>query len=187
MTVAQSFQAVFELLRHVDEARGARHRECARLLSDLTPGLQAARIVERRLDRHLARRFNVFRYLRDDELGLSRVIADLLDPAGGHGQGTSFLEAMLDALPEARGRFGALRPTETKPIRVVTERWTTTGGRIDITVDIPTGTGRFCLAFENKPYAHDLERAVDEVPGLPAPELRSPLPVGLPAARPPPA
>ena len=158
MTIAQSFQAVCELLRHVDEAREARHKECARLLSDLTPRLQAARIVERRLDRHLARRFNVFRYLRDDELGLSRVIADLLDPAGEHGQGTSFLEAMLDALPEACGRFGALRPTATKPIRVMTERWTTTGGRIDITVDIPTATGRFCLAFENKPYAHDLNR-----------------------------
>ena len=156
MTIAQSFQPVVELLRRVDEARDARLRECARLLSDLTPRLQAARIVERRLDRHLARRFNVFGYLRDDELGLSGVIADLLDPAGEHGQGTSFLEAMLDALPEARGRFGVLRTTATRPIRVETERWTTTGGRIDITVDIPTGTSRYCLAFENKPYAHDL-------------------------------
>ena len=99
------------------------------------------------------------KYLREDELGRSRIISDLLDPDAEHGQGTKFLEAMLGVFPETRRRFGALRPTGTSPIRVVTERWTTTGGRIDITVDIPSATGRFCLAFENKPYAHDLPGA----------------------------
>ena len=38
-------------------------------------------------------------------------IADLLDPTAEHGQGASFLEAMLDALPETRGRFGTLDST----------------------------------------------------------------------------
>ena len=42
--------------------------------------------------------------------------------------------------PKRRGRFGTLRPTT--PIRVATERWTTTDGRIDITVDIPSAAGR---------------------------------------------
>ena len=129
-----------------------------RVLLKLTPRLQAAKTVERQLDRHLARRFNVFKYLREDELGLSRIIADLLDPTAEHGQGTTFLEAMLDAFPETRGRFGALGRKATSPIRVMKERWTTTGGRIDITVDIPSPTGRFGLAFENKPYASDQDR-----------------------------
>ena len=103
--------------------------------------------------------FNVFKYLREDELGLSRIIADLLDPTAEHGQGASFLEAILDALPETRGRFGKLRPTAptSDPIRVRTERRTMKGRFIDITVDIPSAEGRFCLAFENKPYAHDLD------------------------------
>lgn len=127
-----------------------------RLLSGLTPRLQVARTVERQRDRRVASRFNVFRYLRKDELGLSRIIADLLDPAAEHGQGPSFLEAMLEILPETRGRFNALRPTAANPIRVGTERPTETGGRIDITVDIPLGNDSFCLAFENKPYAQDL-------------------------------
>lgn len=147
--------SVRELLRHVDDDRQTRRAECVRLLLELTPRLQAAKVVERQLDRHLARRFNVFKYLREDELGLSRMIADLLDPTAEHGQGTTFLEAMLDALPETHGRFRGLRATATSSVEVMTERWTTTGGRIDITVDIPSGRGRFCLAFENKPYAHD--------------------------------
>jgi len=117
---------------------------------------------ERELDRQTARRFNVFKYLREDELGLSRVIADLLDPAAEHGQGTSFLEAMLDTLPETSGRFGALQLMATGPTTVVTERRIPTGGRIDITVDIPIGSKLFCLAFENKPYAGDSSGQVSE-------------------------
>ena len=151
---------VEELLRSVDDARQARQRECVRLLLKMTPRLQAAKSVERQLDRHLARRFNVFKYLRKNEIGLSRVIADMLDPRAEHGQGTSFLKAMLDAFPETHGRFGRLRATAANSIKVATERWTTTGRRIDITVDIPSETGRYCLAFENKPYAIDQDSQV---------------------------
>ena len=168
------------LLDDVDGIRRRRQRECVRLLQELTPHLHAARMVEGELDRHLARRFNTFRYIRDDELGLSRIIADLLDPVGEHGQGTIFLEAMLALLevaPEASdsgrprhtasgrgGRAatlerlaGRLGSTAADKIRVRQERGA--GGRfIDITVDIPTDDGHFCLAFENKPYAGDQHR-----------------------------
>ena len=181
-TTVPAADPVSELLHHLDDVRRARGEDSVRLLQELTPHLHAARAVERELDRHLARRFNVFRYLRDDELGLSRIIADLLDPTGEHGQGTTFLEAILELLgvaPEAgdsvrsghdlpggrtaaatwRERFARLRSTATDKIRVVQER----GGlpkrrRIDITVDIPTDDGPFCLAFENKPYADDQPR-----------------------------
>ena len=145
-----------ELLRHVGDAKRARQEQCRSFISHLTPRLQAVRTRERELDRQTARRFNAFKYLREDELGLSLMIADLLDPTAEHGQGTSFLKAMLDTLPETSGRFGALQATATSPINVVTERRIPNGGRIDITVDIPLGTKSFCLAFENKPYAHDL-------------------------------
>ena len=144
-----------ELLRHVGDASRARQEQCRSLISHLAPRLQAVRTRERDLDRHTARRFNAFKYLREDELGLSLMIADLLDPTAEHGQGTSFLKVMLDTLPETGGRFGALQTTATSPIKVVTERRIPNGGRIDITVDIPLGSRSFCLAFENKPYAHD--------------------------------
>lgn len=167
------------LLHHLDDVRQACNKASVRLLQNLTPHLHAAGAVERELDRHLARRFNIFRYLRDDELGLSRIVADLLDPTGEHGQGTTFLEAMIELLrvaPDAgdparsspvqsgerpaaltwKRHLDRLRSTATDKIRVVQER----GGlpkrrRIDITVDIPTDDGLFCLAFENKPYADD--------------------------------
>lgn len=120
---------------------------------ELAPALEAGRTLERELDRHLARCFNVFEYLRTDELGLSRMIADLLDPANEHGQGSTFLKAMLEVFPHTRERFQQLQLAPATPIPVRTEHVTTAGGRIDITVDLPDGDGFFCLAFENKPYA----------------------------------
>ena len=146
---------VSELLRHVDDARKVRRQVHVGLLSEVTPHLAKARRAARQRDRQLAPRFNVFKYLSQDELGLSRMIVDLLDPTAEHEQGSAFLEAMLDTFPETRGRFGELGVTTADPIKIMTERWTTDGRRIDITVDIPVRGGRFCLAFENKPYADD--------------------------------
>lgn len=123
------------------------------LLEEFAPRLAAARELELELDRHLAPRFNAFDYIRTDELGLSRVIADLLDPAGKHGQGTVLLKAMLEAFPPTGDVARGLRPTLVNPVVVRTERRTDTGRFIDITVDVPVGDRSFCLAFENKPYA----------------------------------
>ncbi len=94
--------------------------QCQTLLVELAPRLEADRRLEREFDRHLACRFNVFEYLRTDELGLSRVIADLLDPTKEHGQGTTFLEAMLEAFPMTRGRLDGLQSTLANPIVVRT-------------------------------------------------------------------
>lgn len=139
------------LMDNVEDIRRQSQRENVHLLQELTPHLHAARSVERELDRQLARRFKVFRYLRDDELGLSQIIADLLDPAAEHGQGTTFLEAMLELLPKVPvDRLGSTAAIKIRVEREITER-----RRIDITVDIPTEDGPFCLAFENKPYADD--------------------------------
>ena len=196
-------ESVSQLLSHLEEARQARNEDCVRLLEDvegirrrrqracvrllqeLTPHLHAVRAVERELDRHLARRFNVFRYLRDDELGLSRIIADLLDPTGEHGQGATYLEAMLQLLevPPRTLDFRQVGVETERRIRVETER----GFRdrfIDITVDIPTDAGTFCLAFENKPRADDQrEQCSDYLKFLDGEVSRSRrLPPGLPAS-----
>ncbi len=154
-SVVKADKRISDLLRRFDEASQATRSQCARFLSELGPLVDAVRGDERQRDRQLACRFNTFNYVRTDELGLSRIIADLLDPTAEHGQGTRFLKAMLDALPETRGHFASLRATIARPVLVETERRTTTGGRIDITVDIPLGRRSFCLAFENKPYAAD--------------------------------
>ena len=64
--------------------------EYARFFAELTPQLEGARVLAAERDRELAPRFNVFDYVRDDELGLSRIIADLLNPNAKHGQGGSY-------------------------------------------------------------------------------------------------
>lgn len=129
--------------------------------AELLPRLDAARQLEREFDRRLAYRFNVLDYLRQDELGLSRVIADLFDPKATHGQGTLFLSAFL-GLDEVRD---ALRWPDLDPCRitVITERQIDHERRIDVSVEIVDAEGNaYCLAVENKPYAADQPRQVED-------------------------
>ena len=129
--------------------------------------LSAARILrvaeagERQLDKHLALRFNVLDYLRDDEMGLSRIMADLLDPRAGHGQGALFLKTLLRGLAERereRGMESTLHEICTavdQPaphILVEKERRIDGDRRIDVSIEID---GRRCIAIENKPYSDD--------------------------------
>ena len=146
-----------ELEARMDETRHAERRRLQQLFVELNPVLEAARKLERELDRHLAHRFNVFDYMGEDhpsEVLLSRIIGDLLNPAARHGQGTSQLGILLEALSAESGTPKP-RPDFSKPVRVQRERVIPGKRRIDITVDIATGAGPWCLAIENKPFADD--------------------------------
>ena len=90
-----------DLGRRLGDARQARHLEFERFFAGLAPQLTTAIHLERELDRHVARRFNVLDYLRTDELGLSRIIAELLDPGAAHGQAALFLQELLTPLKRA--------------------------------------------------------------------------------------
>ena len=119
----------------------------------LLPRLETARTLQRELDSQLAQRFNVFDYLRTDELGLSRVIADLLNPLGRHGQGPVFLELLLRGLKLPFATSERLDHASVEVERVIKD-----GRRLDICVRI----GNHCLAIENKPYAGDQPGQVDD-------------------------
>ncbi len=158
-----------ELLHEVENFRHQRRAECVRFLQGLMPLMEEARKVDREQDFYVAHRFNALRYLRNDELGLSNIIADLLDPSGAHGQGTTFLQAILELLSVAQEgaksqRSNTMRVPQSllrnaENILVEKERTIKVNGRprrIDITVDIRTRDNtRYCLALENKPYAGD--------------------------------
>ena len=126
-----------------------------RFFDELKPRLETARALESELDAQLARRFNVFDYLRTDELGISRVIADLLNPQGNHGQGTTFLKFLLGGLkcPIASEYLDRANVEVEKTIK--DER------RLDIYVRI----GECCLAIENKPYAGDQQDQIKDYLG----------------------
>src|SRR4051812_35936656 len=61
----------------------------------VSAGLADVREAKRRADLQAAPGFNVFPYIKRDENRLSDVLADLLDPAGAHGQGAMFLADFL--------------------------------------------------------------------------------------------
>ena len=137
--------------------------EYERFFAELVPRLDSARVLERELDRKLAHRFNVLDYLRDDELGLSRIIANLLNPEKSHGQGTLFLQTLLslEGLRNTR-HWPELDGSETSV--VVKREWRISSDRrIDISVQIDGASGEpYCLAIENKPYAGDQENQVKD-------------------------
>lgn len=128
-----------------------------RFFAELSPRLETARVLKTEFDRHLARRFNVLDYLRTDELGLSKIIADLLNPSGSHGQGTLFLEKFVDGLGEHVFRLDLSvgRISDPKNEKVILSN-----RRIDVYLHIGYREKAQCLAIENKPYARSQEKKV---------------------------
>jgi hypothetical protein len=102
----------------------------------------------RRVEPRLASEFNVLRYARTDEMGLSQILADLLDPLGPHGQGARFLKCFLKRYWPERTAISAHVKVRTE---VATDRIAQRQRRIDIEVDLYDCV----LAIENKPWAAD--------------------------------
>ncbi len=128
-----------------------------RFFDGLAPRLETARMLERELDTQLARRFNALDYLRTDELGLSRIVADLLNPNGNHGQGAAFLKLLLEGLQYS----AASEHLDHASVEVEVERTIKDDRRLDICVSI----GGHCLAIENKPYAGDQQDQIKDYLG----------------------
>lgn len=115
-------------------------------------GLRNAR---RAYANRLAPEFNTFSLLAPDELRLSAVLAELLDPQGRHAQGRTFLDFFV--LPFGLPAWA----NEASQIRVQTEVLTDgaekTERRIDLLVELDD---RWAIAIENKPWAADQDRQV---------------------------
>ena len=127
--------------------------------------LAAVRRVDLELDRVLANRFNPLDYLRTDELGLSHIIADLLDPSATHGQGVVFLARFLQRIGKKNSDVlpgGEIPRLGTASVDTRCERPIDGERRLDISIEISPGDSQpLCIAIENKPYAADGEGQVD--------------------------
>jgi hypothetical protein len=112
--------------------------------------LRVLKEIRAPLDRYLAPRFSVFDYIEPDEVGLSRIIADLLQPAGKHGQGDRFLRAFLDLICKTKKVTGhsCTVALEDPTLHIGRDR-----RRIDVSLDFE---GMFGIAIENKPWADEL-------------------------------
>ena len=156
METARFFTDLRSLL---DDARHAFRHTVGQLFEDLAPLLTEAKRLESQLDRSEARRFNALKYLRTDELGLSRIIADLLDPHADHGQGAVFLEKLLVTLKE-QTPIDPGAGLDLCQVSVTPELTITGDRRIDVVVEIADGRKKYALAVENKPYADDQRHQV---------------------------
>ena len=135
--------------------------EINRFLADSNRLMEDAVARDRERAELEAHRFTVSNYLRTDELSLSRIIGDLLDPQQDHGQGSIFLEILLKQLHVC---LEGLRP---ELVAVQFEKAIYEQRRIDVYVRIPTGGTAFCLAIENKPHASDSKNQIrDYLAGL---------------------
>ncbi len=133
-----------------------------KLFNELSPRIEVARELDREMDRIFAHRFNVLDYLRTDELGLSGIIADLLNPEASHGQGKLFLEIFLKLLSEEKS-FGVDFPCfDVKSVKIVREKITDSGRKIDIYATMRSKADNYCVAIENKPYAKDQESQITD-------------------------
>ena len=81
-----------ELSTRMGDVRRADRRRYLQFFAELSPRLDTAKALEWELDRQLARRFNVFDYLSTAEVGLSSIIADLLNPEAATWPGNALSE-----------------------------------------------------------------------------------------------
>lgn len=109
--------------------------------------------ARRRFSAQLAPDFNLFKFLRDDEYGVSCAIADLLDPRGSHGQGAVFLQAFASQFFEDLHWIPQGQDWTTR-----TELSLPSQRRIDICMESKAGL----IAIENKPWAGDQDHQLKD-------------------------
>ena len=145
-------------LASIRQSDRARHEP---FFTALGARMEVARAMDRELERLLAPSFNAIEFLRNDELGLSKIIGDLFDPGGKHGQGARFLAKFADLVGPVRWPVRQPARYDEFDVEVELERATDGGRRLDISVEIRSkGRKPVCIAFENKPYAADGEAQV---------------------------
>lgn len=118
------------------------HPKIDRFFAQMEGVVAVARVIHQRLAYEIGSDFNVFRFIRTDEHGLSNIIADLLNPHGPHGQGATFLRLFMQEcrLDAEYGLDNARVTTEVSFDK----------GRMDIEVRFAPNIS---MVIENKPWA----------------------------------
>jgi hypothetical protein len=115
--------------------------------------LDVSREARQALASAVAASFSIFDYLQPNELLLSRIIADLLDPQGNHGQGSTFLVCFLQRLLAVNCTLPPDWLTRADKATVVNEAATSflanNARSIDIRIELPPFFG---IGIENKPW-----------------------------------
>lgn len=158
---------------HLSVSREARQelapaKDVASFFDGLGYYVRVSREARQALASAVAESFSVFDYIEPDENRLSTIIADLLDPKGKHGQGSTFLAAFLKQLEALGCKIPSHSQADLDGATVVNEATTSfltsAARRIDIRIELPH---RFGIGIENKPWAGEQELAIGRL--LPGP------------------
>ncbi|WP_201583343.1 PDDEXK-like family protein [Psychrobacter jeotgali] len=130
------------------------------LLNEVIKKTDALKTAQALYSRQLAPKFNTFDYINTDELGLSRILADLLNPKGSHGQQESFLrlfiEHCLPNLNQAANWQSFIDHIKKTNVLVEETTWKSgTSRRMDIYLECKADGTSYGICIENKPYASD--------------------------------
>jgi len=107
--------------------------------------------------------FSVFRFI-NYEYQFSKILADILDPMGSHGQGGALLGRFLDLLENrssvpSASVMSELRERMTSRRVSVRREQVTDGGRL---IDIVLSEGDIGIGIENKPWVADQNRQLSD-------------------------
>ncbi|WP_296404464.1 PD-(D/E)XK nuclease family protein [Psychrobacter sp.] len=137
------------------------------LIEDILKNTLAFKTAQTLYSRQLAPDFSIFNYINTSELGLSRILADLLNPIGSHGQKEQFLVlffkyCMSDTKSE---KFWNSFVNHTDKINVAIEELNWKSGsfrRMDIYLNYEDNGETYGLCIENKPYATDQNKQLED-------------------------
>ena len=143
------------------KSRAKRLRQTPRFFEGARQGLYVLRPAILELDRHLARKFDFFRFIYLDENRMSAVFAYLLDPDETHGQRELFLREFLSNVSPkwiSGNRWPSVRISrEVRTTRI--EDW---DRRIDIEISSLVDGDWAAIAIENKPCAGDQDKQLSD-------------------------
>ena len=134
--------------------------EVQTLINEVSQKVQALETAQALYSRQLSPDFSTFDYINTDELGLSRILAALLNPKGSHAQQDSFLKLFVEhCLPTIYSKLNWQPFIEhLDKTKVKLEEHTLASGtqrRMDIYLRYQVGDDSYGICIENKPYAAD--------------------------------
>lgn len=139
------------------------------LLNQVTQNILAFKKAQGLYGRQLAPKFSVFNYINTNELGLSQIIADLLNPQGSHGQQHCFLHLFikhcLKTVNDNPNAVWQLFIENLKEARVATEEinWKSNSlRRMDIYISSEVSGVSYGICIENKPFASDQYKQLED-------------------------
>lgn len=127
------------------------------LLAEISKRRDVSAKARKLYSERLAPDFNIFDFLRRNEIGISAILAWLLDPSASHGQGRKFLENFLRWV----GKDWRIEDNST--VEVATERRAGMQRESERRIDVYVSHSDWCFGIENKIWgARDLPDQIND-------------------------